>query len=484
MIFPVTNNVSPFNLAAGAGVWASATTADGFLDDLADASDTDTQVTLSALGQLQSASDTFLNALALLMPPDQTGSTEASSSNPAVVSVAAQSNAPTGSYNITVNNLAQGQTLQSAGFATPDTTVIGSGQLTITFGSYDGSSNTFTPGSAAPIVVSLSNAALDDVASALNTAGGGVTASVQQSGDAYVLLINGSGTGPSQAFEIQANDPSLSALTFDPTNEQGSGLTETQTAQNGSVTVNGATISSDDNGGVTIAPGLSIDLLQPGSSVVTGTPSSADAQAEAQSLVSAFNTVQSSLAAAPISQGEVENVTGPFSNALLQAATASYSTSDSQFSQLSQIGINLQAGASSTLGVGLSLDTGTFDEAMSVDPDGTQALLAAAIQSFNNVALSYGGGGGVLDNAQGAYESALYADQLVQSQPLQAALPTPDQLASVESGVDVLAPTQIQSAQQYARAFAPLIQSAWTSALLTELYTPYAEPAGLLTALA
>jgi flagellar hook-associated protein 2 len=492
MFFPVYN-VSPFapnNAPSAPWSWASPTRSSDFLNAFDQSRISDTEVTLSSLGQVQAASDAFQSALALLMPPSLNGISTSGSSNPSVATAAAQSNAPTGTYDLTVNSLAQVQALQSTGYATPDTTVIGSGNLTITRGTFNAGSNTFTPGAQAPSTVALSNATPDDVATAINTAGGGVSAVVQAVTGGFALLLSGTGTGASNAFEVQVDNPSLSGLSFDPTNPASSGLTETQAAQDASLTVNGATVSSGNNGGVAIAPGLSVDLFQAGSSVVTSVPSSTALQSQAQSLASAFNTVQSGLAASA-SNGPAVEVAGPYANALTQAAIAAYSNGSSLLSLPSQIGLNLQFGVS--LGntgstapsvSSLSLDTGTLNASAANDATGARGLLSAIVQAFNTIADSYGGGGGVLPSTQDAYQSALYIDRLVAAQPLQSALPTVNQLAADQSSQDALAPIQIQSEQQYARAIAPLQLSAWTSALLTELYTPYALPAGLLSVLA
>jgi len=491
---PYSDYSSAYSPYGASGGWASPGTASGFLDALGGDPISDTEVTLSSLSQLQTVSNAFQDALAQLLPPYLNGSSSASSSNTSVLSVSGQSQAPAGTYNVTVNSLAQAQAVQSTSYATPDQDVVGSGNLTITLGSYDAGSNSFTPGSQAPVTVSLNNATLDDAATAINAAGGGVAAQVNAAGGGYAVVISGSAPGASNAFEIQVDNGSLSPLSFDPTNQANSGLTLTQSAQNASLSVNGAPITSASNSGITIAPGLVASLLASGSSVVTSSPSSAAVQSRAQSLVAAYNTVQSGLAGAS-TNGGAEEIAGPYANALNQAATASYANGNSLFGTLSQIGLYLQGGLAAGLGTSqgstsgisgtsLSLDSGTLGGALSSDATGTQGLLGAVVQAFYNVADSYGGGGGVIQGAQSGYESALYVDQLVASQPVEPALPSVNQLASDQSSREALAPAQIQNAQLYARAFTPLQQNAWTSALLTEIYMPYTAATGVLSALA
>ncbi|MBV8503052.1 MAG: hypothetical protein JO006_15215 [Paucibacter sp.] len=466
--------------------------ASSLIDSIDASAINDTQLSLSSLSQLQSVSDSFQTALAQLLPPYLAGTSAANSSNPGVVSAAEQSNAPIGSYNVTVNHLAQTQALQSAALATPDQTQIGSGKLTITLGSYDAGSNTFTPGSRAPTTVSLNNATLDDVASAINAAGGGVAAQVNAVSGGYALVLSGSNPGASNAFEVQVDNAGLSSLSFDPTNPAGSGLTQTQTAQDASLSVNGAPISSGGNSGVSIAPGLTVNLLQPGSSVVTSSASDAAVQSLAQGLVSAYNAVQSGLANSS-SNDAAQEVAGPYSVGLTAAVTNTYNVPNSSLGALSQIGVFVQAGLvgampngpASTTTNSLSLNGGALSSSLSSDASGTQGLLGAVVQALYNVADSYGGGGGVLQSSKDAYQSALYNDQLVAWPSVRPVPPSVDQLANDQSGQSLLAPAQISSEQQYVRAFAPLQQSIWTSVLLSELYAVNsAASGGLLSAMA
>ena len=507
MVFPVAfggASYAPYasDYASGyaATGGASGDTAGGLLAAL-DRSDNsaigDTEATLSSLSQLQSLSDTFQDSLAQLLPPYLNGSSTGTSSNPAVLSVAAQSGAPSGIYAVTVNSLAQSEALQSNSFNTANQDVIGSGNLTITFGSYDATSNTFTPGAQAPVTVSLSNATLDDAATAINAAGAGVNAQVSPSGGGYALVLSGARPGAANAFEIQVDNASLQALSYDPTNASGSGLTRTQAAQDASLSVNGAALTSGSNSGVGIAPGLVVNLLGAGSSSVTSTPSSAAVQAQAQSLVAAYNTVQAGLAGASADSGAAQ-IASPYAEALGEAAVTRYDNGTSLFGTLSQIGLYLQAGLAAGVGnsataanpgaaaaaTSLSLDSGTLTGALASDATGTQSLLGAVVQAFYNIADSYGGGGGVLQGAQQTYESALYADEIAVVEPIEPALPGVDELSANQNTDQGLAPQQIQDAQLYARAFTPLQQNAWTSALLTEVYTPYTNTTGLLSALA
>jgi flagellar hook-associated protein 2 len=79
-----------------------------------------------------------------------------------------------GSYSVEVQQLARQQKLSSVGFSTPST-VVGSGTLTIQFGTYDSGSNTFTLNGSKPaqtITIDPSNNTLSGMRDAINSANG------------------------------------------------------------------------------------------------------------------------------------------------------------------------------------------------------------------------------------------------------------------------------------------------------------------------
>jgi len=432
------------------------------------------QTTLSALGQLQSASDAFQSALALLEPPYQTPSTQTSNSNPSVLTALSTGSAPSSSYAITVNSLAQAQSLQSASYSS-DSDVLGSGTLTLSLGHYDNASNGFVSNGSAPVAIHVQNASLASVASAINAAQAGVTASVLQDNSGYRLVLVSSSTGSNQGFEVLSDNASLMPLSYDPSNPGAGGLSLSQSAQNASLSVNGVSLSSASNNNVTVGSGVSVNLLQTGSSTVQAQASSTNLQTQAQSVVSAFNTLQSTLANLQSGSGPAADIASLYAQALNTAATGRISNGSSSLTQLSQLGINFQpatglAGNPTATTGGLSLDAGSFANAVNANSSGAQSLLSNAIQTLDTIASSFGEAGGTISSTQSAYQSAVSLDTLLSNAnaPLQTS-PSLTELASVQSGPLALNAGQISSVQQYATSTLPLLKDNFNGALL-DLY--------------
>ena len=98
-----------------------------------------------------------------------------------------------GTYTVSVNQLASAESLASQGYAS-DTAPVGTGTITITSG-----------GKPYSITIDSTNNTLDGVASAINAAGAGVTAQVENTGIAgapYRLVITSTETGTSNGFTV------------------------------------------------------------------------------------------------------------------------------------------------------------------------------------------------------------------------------------------------------------------------------------------
>lgn len=114
----------------------------------------------------------------------------------------------TGSYTLEVNHLASAQTLASKPFAAA-TDLAGEGQLTITFGNFNGTS-TLTPDSRTPVNIAVSATdALADVASKIRASGSGLNAYVAQTATGARLVVKGA-DGGTNGFEISASGASAS----------------------------------------------------------------------------------------------------------------------------------------------------------------------------------------------------------------------------------------------------------------------------------
>ena len=164
------------------------------------------QTKLTAFGSLKGAVSSFQSSLAALASPEKFTGVAASITDTTLASVSATSKAVTGSHSIEIQTLAQSQKLKSANFATTSTT-IGSGTMTIQFGTYSGGTFTLNPDKAAQsITISPNNSSLAGIRDAINLADAGVTASIVNDGSGNRLVIASEETGLSNALKITTTD--------------------------------------------------------------------------------------------------------------------------------------------------------------------------------------------------------------------------------------------------------------------------------------
>jgi flagellar hook-associated protein 2 len=168
---------------------------------------------------------------------------KASSSNDAVVSATAGSNASAGSHSITVTSLAQAATQASTGFSSP-TSNIRQGTLNITVGT-----------TTTPITIDGTNNTLDGLKNAINNSGAAVTASiVQVDATTYRLVVSGKNTGTANAVTIDESGLTTGA---DPL----PGFAVTQVATNAVLDVDGIVgINRSTNTVSDVITGVTLDL--------------------------------------------------------------------------------------------------------------------------------------------------------------------------------------------------------------------------------
>lgn len=232
------------------------------------------QAKLSAFGQVKSALAGFQGALQKLSGADRFQVLAATSSDPAVVSASAGANAVPASYQIEVQQLAQQQKLASNGFAST-TAAVGTGTLTIQFGTYDSGSNSFAlnPNKpAASVTIDSSNNSLAGIRDAINAAHAGVTASIVNDGTGNRLVLTSTDSGAANGIKLTVADADgndgdaagLSALAYDPTASAGNGknLAEVAAARNALFSVDGIAISQASNVVANAIEGVTLTLAK------------------------------------------------------------------------------------------------------------------------------------------------------------------------------------------------------------------------------
>ncbi|MDX9785873.1 MAG: flagellar filament capping protein FliD [Desulfobacterales bacterium] len=216
----------------------------------------DFQLKLSAYGSLRSALSSLDSALNGLDKAEDFTKFSASSANTDIFTVSASSDAITGSFNITVHNLAQVHKLTSTGFEEEES--VGEGTLTIQVGA------------GAEMMVDVADGStIQDVADAVNAKEGDVTAGVIYDGTHYFLSLTTAKTGEANVIKVtvddtgdsnHTNDSGLSRLAY----EKGvtENLIENQAALDATIDVDGVSgIKRASNTLNDVITGVTIELV-------------------------------------------------------------------------------------------------------------------------------------------------------------------------------------------------------------------------------
>lgn len=198
---------------------------------------------LSAMGQLKSTLSSLQTSLSNLSDISNLYMTKSSISNPDFLSATLGSQATKGTYQVEVRQLAQQQSLASDYL---NTSSIGSGTITIEFGSYNADKTVFTSNTeASPISLTIASGSdsLIAVRDAINKVGGDVSASIVQDSQGSRLTLTSNNTGENYSMKISS---SIASLNYDPTISNTS-LTETIAAQNSIIKMNGLTLTQSTN---------------------------------------------------------------------------------------------------------------------------------------------------------------------------------------------------------------------------------------------
>lgn len=329
----------------------------------------------SKLSSLQSAASGLTGSTALQ-------GRQTTISNTQAVAISGADNAPIGSYNVVVQQLARAQvSLTSSTHADRDTTVVaGGGSLQI--------------GSAT--VALTGNVTLDGLASAINnTASIPVTASVVKNGANYQLVLTGNNTGADNAFTITNNLTGGSGVAF-------SGTTA-QDARDGRVSVNNVVATSSSNTFENVVPGASLtayreDAGNPVTILISGDSSAA--RAKVQTFVTAYNDLAKFVSTQGVnSQGTTiggDPLVRSLRSSLSSALSGSFSVGG-QYANLAEVGIEFTRGGE------LNINTTRFDEALSKGKADLERLFTAdggVFKTFESVVDQYTDVSGFLPSAQ------------------------------------------------------------------------------------
>jgi flagellar hook-associated protein 2 len=213
------------------------------------------QVELSAYGSLQSTLSSLKSAMENLDSASDLTSFSASSSDTDLFTVSAGDTAVSGSYSITVTQMAKVHKLTSCGFSEGE--LVGKGIIQLKVGD----------GSTMDIAVSATDT-IDDVAQSINDAKAGIKATVIFDGTNYFLTLSGEDTGSANKISLMVTDEdgfnkdasNLSRLFYedlDPENQ----MVQAQAAADSIITIDGiAGIHRNSNTIDDVVSGVTITL--------------------------------------------------------------------------------------------------------------------------------------------------------------------------------------------------------------------------------
>jgi len=360
----------------------------------------DAQITaeLSAFGTFKSALSTFQNNLGDLNVLSNFGRRTGVSSDADILEATSNGTAVSGSYDVSVTQLAKSHSLASGAYSASDD-VVGTGTLTIRFGTTDYTPpdpgpeayNSFTVNperGVATITLDSSNNTLEGVRDAITATNIGVNATIVNDGSGFRLLLSSDQTGLENSIEIAVDDTGdgnslddagLSRLAF---NADATNLAQTVAAQDASFTVNGLSISTPENVASGVIEGIDLTLkaVTGASPVTVSVDEDVDALKEiVTTFVNGFNgfvQTTNALTAFDVASGTSAPLQGDFSvrsivGQVRQVLTNAVEGFDGPFSNLSELGISTQLDGT------LAIDDAQLTSVLTENYDDVVGLFAA-----------------------------------------------------------------------------------------------------------
>ena len=325
------------------------------------------QAQLSAFGSLKSALSSFQDSVKALSKPSLFNGFKATLADTTLAAVSTSSSAAAGTHQIEVQSLAQAQKIKSETFSAMDT-VIGSGSLTIEFGTYD--EGTFTANAdkiAKTITIDPAKSTLADIRNTINEANAGVTASIVNDGSGNRLVIAAKDSGLANAMKISVNDTDsdhsdnagLSQLAFDASTGGISHMAETVAARNAVMMIDGITVEKSSNTISDALEGVTFNLLKanPGTSTtLTVEKDKSSTEAAVKALVTTYNELEKTIG--NLSRYDAANkqasiLTGDSTVRMIQSRVRAMLNGNQStaggINSLSELGINFQKDGTSAL---------------------------------------------------------------------------------------------------------------------------------------
>jgi flagellar hook-associated protein 2 len=326
------------------------------------------QSKLSVYGSLKSMVSGLGDAAAKVSTSTGWNSVSASSSNSAAVSVSASAGTTPTSLALEVSNLATAQSTASSTLNTAGG--LGAGTLSFSVAGAD----------PVNVLIEAGKDSLAEVASQINSAQTGVSATIVKDASGERLLMRATGTGSDGMFTVGVsggNADGLQQLSFPPGGS--GGMVEMQAAENAAFTINGVALTSSSNVLSDTVPGLVITLSQETTAPVELRVSADQAamKKNLQSFVDSYNAINdllkttTSYNADSKTAGSLQgdSIAVGLQNAL-RSMMRSVTSNSGPYSRLADIGITAQQGGK------LEIDSTKLDAALK-NPADVQALFTA-----------------------------------------------------------------------------------------------------------
>ncbi|MCW2364912.1 flagellar hook-associated protein 2 [Sphingobium sp. B7D2B] len=325
---------------------------------------------VSALASAKSSLETFSKALTdLLQGTGYRGNPVSNDPTIAAVSLI-PGGVPKGlPAQLEVRQLAAGQVLQSAALA-DSAAVAGTGTLKLTVGSTE------------TMITVGGTGTLADLASAINAANAGVTASIVTDQSGARLVLKGE-TGTAKAFTLTAEadaDANLQRFVWDGA---AGTLTQSQVAANALIRIDNVDMEFGSNKITTAIPNIQIDLnkAEPGKTITLATDQPTSTMSDlVREFVTAYNQLKGALNDATVAQGDTAGLlSGDFGvrdlSRRLAGLVSQPLTDSGTYRTLSDLGVRTERNGT------LTLDTKRLEAALAADPEGVTQMLNPAVPS-------------------------------------------------------------------------------------------------------
>jgi len=360
------------------------------------------QAKLSAYGVLRAALSTFQGTVSALQSAASSPAFSATSSDSTIVTASAANSGAAGIYSLDVLQLAQRQSIVTAGQVSssaligdgsPTTLTFDFGTIaggTVTDGVYSGATFTASGATSRTVTIDSTNNTLQGIRDAVNSADIGVKASIVKDGSSspYRLVLQSESGGAANSVRIGVTGSAAieSLLGYDASGTQN--MTQTLAAQDSEVMINGVTVTSDNLTIDDAIDGAAFNLKKVGTATVTIGQDNAAISKSIDAFVKSYNELNSSIRSltgynadtkqggALLGDGAARSIQARLRGLL--GATLS-GTIEGDIRTLTQVGISFQRDGS------LLLDSSKLQSALTADTDGVLRLFSSSVKANDSL---------------------------------------------------------------------------------------------------